>query len=269
MVADRLELLEVVGLAKSSYYHQSKMEIRDEKLKKKIEGVLDEMPSYGHKRIAIHLKRNKKVIIRVMNKFGIRPRRRKKKPWKKPNTEPQGEFTNYLREEKIINKRSQVWVTDFTYFWFHTRYIYLATVMDRYTREVLGACVLSNHKISLVLNAFKSALEKNPAPEIIHQDQGSEYTAEEFQEFCKSKKILPSYSDKGSPWQNGHQESFYDKFKIDLGDINRFGTLGEAVFAIHHQIWIYNHKRIHTSLKMSPVKFAKENSSAILVPSKG
>ena len=235
------------------------MEIRDEKLRKKIEGVLDEMPSYGHKRIAIHLKRNKKVIIRVMNKFGIRPRRRKKKPWKKPNTEPQGEFINHLREEKIINKRSQVWVTDFTYFWFHTRYIYLATVMDRYTREVLGACVLSNHKISLVLNAFKSALEKNSAPEIIHQDQGSEYTAEEFQEFCKSKNILPSYSDKGSPWQNGHQESFYDKFKIDLGDINRFETLGEVVFAIHHQIWIYNHKRIHTSLKMAPAKFAKIN----------
>ena len=62
-----------------------------------------------------------------------------------------------------------------------------------------------------------------------------------------------------TPWQNGYQESFYDKFKIDLGDPNRFDTLGELVFEIYRTIYVYNTTRIHTVLKMSPREFAKKN----------
>jgi putative transposase len=258
VVTNTPKLKEII-IPKSTFYYKNKMEERDKILKEKIEGVLTEFPSYGHKRIAIKLKRNKKSILRVMNKFHIQPYRRKKRAWKRSKIEPESPLTNHLREEKVINKRGQVWVTDFTYMWFKTKYIYLATVIDRYTREVVGSCVMTNHKITLVLEAVKLALDKNSAPEILHQDQGTEYTAKEFQDFCKSKNILPSYSDKGSPWQNGHQESFFDKFKTDLGDINRFGTLGEAVHAIYQQIHFYNTKRIHTSLKMTPIEFALKN----------
>jgi putative transposase len=258
VVTNTPKLKEII-IPKSTFYYKSKMEERDKILKEKIEEVLTEFPSYGHKRIALKLKRNKKSILRVMHKFGIQPYRRKRKSWIRSKIEPESVLVNYLREEKVINKRGQVWVTDFTYISFKGRYIYLATVLDRYTREVVGCSVMSNHKITLVLAAVKLALDKNSAPEILHQDQGSEYTAAEFQNFCLSKNILPSYSDKGSPWQNGHQESFFDKFKIDLGDINRFGTLGEAVHAIYQQIHFYNTKRIHTSLKMTPVEFALKN----------
>ena len=70
-------------------------------------------------------------------------------------------------------------------------------------------------------------------------------------------------SAKGSPWQNGYQESFYGKFKIDLGDPNRFDSLGELVFEIYRTIYVYNTTRIHTALKMSPREFAKKFAKKI------
>lgn len=254
------KLVDVVKISKSSLYYESKKETKDQKLKLEIETVLSEFPSYGHRRIALHLKRNKKGILRVMNKFGIKPYRRKKKPWKKAKQEEEQDLKNLIKDI-IIYKRNQVWVTDFTYIWFKTRFIYLATVMDRYTREIVGASVLAHHNTSLVLQALTSALMNNSKPEIVHQDQGSEYTSDLFQDFCVTSGIQLSYSKKGSPWENAFQESFYDKFKIDFGDANRFETLGELVYEIHKQIYVYNHKRIHLALKMSPIEFAKLKNS--------
>jgi hypothetical protein len=87
-------------------------------------------------------------------------------------------------------------------------------------------------------------------------DNGSEYDSDIFIQILHTVGISIFRSAPGCPWENGYQESFYDKFKIDLGDPNRFETLGELVYEIYHTIYIYNTTRIHTSLKMSPVQFA-------------
>jgi transposase InsO family protein len=153
-------------------------------------------------------------------------------------------------------------VTDFTYLWYKNRFIYVATVMDIWNREIVGIAVLTNHSSALVVQAVVAALMDHPKPDILHSDQGSEYTGEIYTDFCISSGIQISMSEKGSPWQNGYQESFYDKFKVDLGDPNRFESLGELVYEIYHTIYIYNTKRIHTALKMSPREFAKRNQSS-------
>ena len=69
--------------------------------------------------------------------------------------------------------------------------------------------------------------------------------------------VMISRSRPGCPWENGYQESFYDKFKVDLGDPNRFKTLGELVAEIYRTVWDYNNTRIHSALNMPPVVFAK------------
>ena len=63
----------------------------------------------------------------------------------------------------------------------------------------------------------------------------------------------------GCPWENGYQESFYAQFKIDLGDPNRFASLGELIYEIAKTIWYYNHSRIHTAIKMPPAVFAQRH----------
>ena len=75
-------------------------------------------------------------------------------------------------------------------------------------------------------------------------------------------------SDKGSPWENGYQESFYSQFKVDLGDPSRFETLGELVYEIYQTIYTYNNRRIHTALKMPPIIFANQFLITELVSNK-
>ena len=251
------KLRSVLDISKSSLYYKKKKPDEDWQIKQKIEEVLHDFPSYGHKRIAIALKLNKKRILRVMKLYSIKPYRRHRKPWKRVKSKEYEAFPNLLLTTPLV-RMNQIWVTDFTYIFWKDRFIYLATVMDIFNREIVGACVLSNHSSALVLQAMVSALMDHPKPEIIHSDQGSEYTAKVFQDFCIRAGTHISMSKKGSPWENGYQESFYDKFKIDLGDPNRFDDLGELVYEIYHTVYIYNTTRIHTSLKMSPREFAKK-----------
>ena len=251
------KLHETLGISRSSLYYKRKKPNKDWLIKQKIEDVLSTYPSYGHKRIAIALKLNKKRIIRVMNIYGIKPYRRHRKPWKRAKSKEYEVYQNLLKTT-LLTRMNQIWVTDFTYLWYKNRFIYVATVMDIYNREIVGMCVLVNHSSALVVQAMVSALMEHSKPDIIHSDQGSEYTAKVFQNFCISAGINISMSKKGSPWENGYQESFYDKFKIDLGDPNRFDDLGELVYEIYRIIYVYNTTRIHTVLKMSPREFAKK-----------
>jgi putative transposase len=255
------KLHEIFEVSRSSLYYKSKKHEEDFEVKEEIEKVWNDHPSYGHKRLALELKLNKKRILRVMKKFSIKPYRRHRNPFKRSIVSVYDQYPNLLKTTLLV-KIHQIWVTDFTYLWYKNRFIYVATVIDIYNREVVGVCVLTNHSSSLVIQALVSALMDHPRPDIIHSDQGSEYTGEIYTEFCISSGIQISMSNKGSPWQNGYQESFYDKFKIDLGDPNRFESLGELVYEIYHTIYVYNTTRIHTVLEMSPREFALKNCSS-------
>jgi transposase InsO family protein len=105
------------------------------------------------------------------------------------------------------------------------------------------------------MGALLDALESHPTPQIIHSDQGSEYDSKDFVDLCDHHHIQISMSTKGSPWQNGHQESWYGKFKGEFGDFNRFETIGELIEEIYHQIYYYNHHRMHTSLNTTPNQY--------------
>jgi transposase InsO family protein len=261
VAVEHKRLHEIFEVSRSSLYYKSKKYEEDTVIKEKIEKVWDDFPSYGHKRLATELKLNKKRIRRVMKKFNLRPYRRHRKPFKRSKTSIYDKYPNLLIITPLV-RINQIWVTDFTYLWYKNRFIYVATVMDIWNREIVGIAVLTNHSSALVVQAVVAALMDHPKPDILHSDQGSEYTGEIYTDFCISSGIQISMSEKGSPWQNGYQESFYDKFKVDLGDPNRFESLGELVYEIYHTIYIYNTKRIHTALKMSPREFAKRNQSS-------
>jgi len=247
-----------LGISRQSLYYIKKQPGIDEEIKRQIEAVLTEHKAYGHKRIAPELKMNKKRILRVMKKFNIKPyRRRPRQPYKE---EDQGKAA----EKDTVNvytllcplASNIIWVSDFTYIKFEGRFIYLATIMDRYTREIIGMALSRFHNQNLVMEAFMDAQKKTKThPEYLHSDQGSEYTSDDYKTYVASQKITISFADKGSPWQNGFQESFYGKFKVDLGYMEQFKSLGELIEGIYQTIYYYNNKRRHTALHMSPVQF--------------
>ncbi|HEY9583697.1 MAG TPA: IS3 family transposase [Candidatus Paceibacterota bacterium] len=253
-----------LGISRGMLYYRAKKPDKDWRVKCSIEEVLREYPSYGHKRLAIHLRMNHKKILRVMKLYGIKPyRRRGKKPFK-INKKSNSVYPNLLLTE-YPQYENHIWVSDFTYIPYKGRFIYLATVEDLFTRKIVGYSVLTNHSVQLTINALLSALHSASRPVIFHSDNGSEYDAKDFITLISNVGILISRSAPGCPWENGYQESFYDKFKIDLGDPNRFEILGELVYEIYRLIHVYNNTRIHTSLKMSPVQFALKAKNATIL----
>ena len=246
-----------LGVSRSSLYYHPKKPDKDWQLKCEIEKILRNFPAYGHRRLAIHLKINKKRVRRVMKLFGIKPYRRKTKKWRKIKGERGGKFSNLLLTNFPVFP-NHIWASDFTHLKFRGKWVYLATIIDIFTRKVVGFSILLNHSNSLTINALLNAVNKHPSPQIIHSDNGSEYTSVDYTTLCKNLNTVQSMSKPGCPWENGYQESFYNQFKIDLGDPDRFDSLGELIYNIHRTIHIYNNYRIHTKLKMPPEKYSRQ-----------
>lgn len=254
------ELARSLKVSRSSLYYKPKRDAVDMEVKCHIESALIDHPSYGHKRIALHLKLNKKRILRVMKKYSLKPyRRRVRPPIKKDDrNKKQAPFKNEIKNICPI-RPNVIWVSDFTYIWFDGRFIYLATIVDRYTREVIGFNISRYHNKELVLGALKEAIKNTKmTPIYAHSDQGSEYDSNLYAEECQKRGIIISMSKKASPWENPHQESFYSQFKIDLGGTDQFETLGEFIESIYQTLYYYNNKRIHTALKMAPRNFREQ-----------
>jgi putative transposase len=256
----KTELAASLGVSRSSLYYQPIRPTLDLELKSQIESVLVDYPSYGHKRVALELKLNRKRILRVMKKFGLKPfRRRPKRPYKKDDSnKPPTKYQNLIKGFCPI-RPDVVWVSDFTYIDFQGRFIYLATVMDLFVREIIGWNISRFHNKELVVGALLNALASSKSPPTyIHSDQGSEYDSADYTRLCESSGIQVSMSKKACPGENAFQESFYSTFKVDLGRTDQFETFGELVEALHLQIHKYNNKRIHTKLKMSPKLFREQ-----------
>ena len=256
------QLAQSLGVSRASLYYESKMPEKDWKLKIQIEKTLQQHPSYGHKRLALELKINRKRILRVMKLFGVKPYRRRGRKYRKTK-DPGCVYPNLLQQVEFPSRSGIAWVSDFTHIPFHGRFLYLATIMDLFDRQVVGWSLLTTHSVQLVIAALIDALEKHGRPNFLHSDQGSEYKSRLYTSFAEQLGIQISMSHKSSPWENGYQESFYGQLKIDLGDPNRFETLGELTAALYLQMHYYNNQRIHSKLKMPPAVFARQQSKPL------
>jgi putative transposase len=246
----------VIGYSRTHHYYQHKQPTKDWQTKQFIETTLRDHPSYGHKRLAIHLGINKKRVLRVMKLYGIKPYRRiTPKVYRKPKDSV---FPNYLMGETPLGP-GDIYASDFTYLRYRGQWLYVATILDLFTREIVGVSILRTHATQLVINALSSAVLHRAPPRIIHSDQGSEYCSKDYTTLLQKLKIKQSMSAPGCPWENGYQESFYKGFKLDLGDPNRYETLGELVAAIYQTINYYNQKRIHSILKVPPRLFKEQH----------
>lgn len=159
-----------------------------------------------------------------MHKYGIRPPRRKsQRIWLTQSVDGH-HFTNLIKDI-VPNRLEQIWVSDLTYLKFKDKFVYLATVEDVFTREIVAAQMSDKHDSVLAFSAIHAAVSlAHKHPDYFHTDQGSEFMAE----------MVTDYDENG--------------------DLNRFNGLGELVEEIYSYIYYYNNLRIHTSLKMPPVR---------------
>ncbi|HUY69666.1 MAG TPA: IS3 family transposase [Candidatus Tyrphobacter sp.] len=262
----RYAIAKAMGVPTSSLYYRKKLPEKDRELKIRIEEALRYHPAYGHRRLAIHLGANKKRVLRVMKLFLIKPYRRRGRKFGKHDAISVGGYPNLVKGV-LPSHESHIWAADFTYLPLKKRFVYLSTVMDVFTREIVGWTMMANRGAALVLQAFFNAIQGHGRPQIFHSDNGREYGAKVVVRALANVGVAISRTAPASPWENGYQESFFSQFKIDLGDPERFSSLGELVYAVATTVWEYNHTRIHLALKMPPKQFAlsygnlTENSS--------
>lgn len=261
----------MLGVPRTSLYVQpTKQTDRDKTAMAELQAVHEDNPYYGVARFAIALNWTEKKARRIRDMAGITAAKRtKRQRHGSPKAEvsapinalkPYADFKDDSRPQdgqtytRMVT--SGAWVQDFTHIWFLGMWVYVATILDLQTRRIVGWSVSLHHDTELVHRAVLDALSKYPPPPILHSDQGSEYLSYRLRDLCQKLEVLLSCSDKGSPWQNGFKERFYGTLKDELGPTTRFKDLAELYEGIAMTIYYYNHRRIHTALRMSPAAYA-------------
>jgi putative transposase len=195
-----------------------------------------------------------------MAKFNLRPPRRCTRHYSTRSTSHHT-YSNQVTLLPEFTHPHQVWCSDLTRIVYRGTLWYLATIEDIVTRQVIAQQIGKHHDSQLVLSTLQQAFKTGIKPSIFHSDQGNEFMAQRCTDYLEQRGVLVSVSDVASPWQNGYCESFFGRFKQEFGDPNRFETVGKLIEAIYAHIHYYNHYRIHTALKMSPVDYAFQNFS--------
>jgi transposase InsO family protein len=250
----------VLDFPRSSYYYLSHPR-DDAVLKAALREVADDWPTYGYRRLTVQVRRDKKIVanskrVRRLVKLMNLGRKHKRKTRRTPNSQhPFPRYPNLVQDLEIV-RPDQVWGVDITYIRLKTEFVYLAVIMDVFTRSTRGWHLGRNLDQELTLTALKRALEHRK-PEIHHSDQGVQYAATDYTDLLKAAGIAISMAEVGEATQNGYAERLIRTIKEEEVDLSDYIDYADA----YHQIGrfledVYMHKRIHSSLGyLTPVEF--------------
>ncbi len=246
------QICPIIGCAPSSVYYQAQG--RDETgLRAAIEHLAGEWVTYGYRRITKMLQRegwtvNHKRVRRLMKDMGLSQRRKQPKP---RTTDSQHSYPRYPNRVQSldITVPDQVWVADITYVRLGREHVYLAVIMDVYTRAIRGWQLSRNLDTgSLTMVALKRALQ-NRCPLIHHSDQGWQYACWDYVNLLRQHAIQISMASVGEPRENGYAERLIRTLKEEEIDLSEYADYVDAYQRIGQFIEdVYIHKRIHSSL---------------------
>ena len=252
----------VLELPRSSYYHRSKPRAK-ESLRGSIAAVAGRHPTYGSRRIAAQLKLppyaldvGRHLVRRLMREMdlAIKPKQRRGS-----GTESRHGYRRYPNLVKSVRalRPNQVWVADISYLRLHADFIYLAIVMDVFTRVIRGWHVSWASGQNLTLAALRHALQHQPAPEVHHSDQGAQYAAKDYVKLLHDSGTQISMAAAGEPSENGYAERLIRTIKEEEVYLSDYRCMDEAREQLGHFIEVvYHNERIHSALGyQTPAEF--------------
>lgn len=261
-------MCQVLGVSKSGYYswrnrEKSPQKKRHESLVRHVKRAhLESRLIYGSPKITEKLnqegvKVSEKTVSRIMKKEGIRSKTVKKYKATTNSKHSLPVYPNLLNQQFQVDKPGKVWVGDITYIWTKEGWLYLATIMDLYSRRILGWYMSDRMTKELVIIALRRAISRQtPSEELIHHsDRGSQYASHDYQNILRGYRITTSMSRKGNCYDNACIESFHAIIKRELIYLETYETRQQAKISIIEYIeCFYNTIRIHsTNDYLSPV----------------
>jgi putative transposase len=266
------EMCKLVGLSRASFYRwlrRSSPPDNDLELRHQMQRICLDHRRYGYRRVAVQLRKaglvvNHKRVLRLMREDNLLAVRKRKFVVTTESKHALPVYSNYAAHLEI-NAVNQLWVADITYIRLRREFVYLAVVLDAFSRKVVGWSLARHLQASLCQAALERAIqERRPAPGLVHHsDRGVQYASAEYITVLERNKILGSMSRPGNPWDNARCESFMKTLKqeeIYCGDYANLEDLEQHVASFIDGY--YNVRRLHSSLGYrSPESFERQQAS--------
>ncbi|MFH1587918.1 MAG: IS3 family transposase [Candidatus Diapherotrites archaeon] len=260
---DLVSACNLLNIGKSSYLDWIKKPKRDSDMEtlNQIKKVIGRTRKYGYRRVTadLHIQKikvNHKKVLKIMRENQLLCKKKKKF---KITTDSNHDLKKYpnLIKGFIVDFINQVWASDITFIYLKNGVVYLATIIDLFSRKCLGWDLQEHMQTQLCLNALNMALHERKGTDLTglihHSDQGTQYCSNEYTNKLEENKIKISMSRKATPTDNAHAESFFKTVKNEEVYMNEYETINDAFKNIEHFIEeVYNKKRLHSAIGYQP-----------------
>jgi len=258
-------MVELGRVSRSGFYRfdENARPDRDMDLRDAIQRIALEWPSYGRPRITAELRRrgwtvNAKRVHRLLREDNLLCVRKRKFIVTTDSNHGRKVYPNLARG-LVLTGVDQLWRADITYVRLREEFVFLAVILDAFSRRVIGWALDRNMEDELTLTALRMALSRRSIqPGLVHHsDRGSQYASKDYTDLLKANQIDISMSRKGNPWDNAACESFMKTLKYEEVLRNEYRDLAEAFASIPEFLEkVYNQKRLHSALGyLPPVEF--------------